>query len=149
MYCLLESGKHVRYIGITSQAIEVRLKQHFADCGRASNVYKENWLKSCQASGTPIDIHVIRSGLSLDQAGAIEVLLIQLLKRPFRLTNTHSGGSSGYAGLSEESRKKHKRNSMAGQVKSLVVEQQRIDLERGFCDLEEWNQLCEIEEGVK
>ncbi|EDY85020.1 hypothetical protein VDG1235_4654 [Verrucomicrobiia bacterium DG1235] len=38
---------------------------------------------------------------------------------------------------------------MAGQVKSLVVEQQRIDLERGFCDLEEWNQLCEIEEGVK
>ena len=119
LYCLVEAGKHVRYIGITNQSPANRLRQHFADCGREKNVYKENWLRSCRRRGVEVTIHILRSGLTAERAGMMEFELIRFLKKPFSLVNTHAGGSTGYAGLSEESKEKHRVNTALALAKSL------------------------------
>jgi site-specific recombinase XerD len=111
IYCLAENRKRIRYIGITNQAPEERLRQHLADCGRGKNIYKENWLRSCVERDIPISIHVVRSGLTPEKAGMLEFELIRFFKKAFSLVNTHAGGSTGYAGLSEESKKKHRINT--------------------------------------
>lgn len=144
VYCLLENAKHVRYIGITCQSLESRLAQHFSDCGRGNNIYKENWLRKCKKNGTTVIIHPIRARLTIDQACMIEEMLIHLLKKPFRLTNTHAGGSLGYAGLSEESKEKHKLSMHSALLKSSLEAQEIEDMERGFCLIE----LEELHEGV-
>ena len=138
IYCLAENGKRVRYIGITNQSAEVRLRQHLADCGRGRNLYKENWIRSCVSKGVPVTIHIVRSGLPSDRACMIEFELIRFFKRPFALVNTHAGGATGYAGLSEESREKHRINTEKGLMASWEREQEAIDMARGYCLLEEW-----------
>jgi|GEM_PF-698911 len=139
VYCLSENGKRVRYIGITNQPAEKRLAQHLADRQRGKNIYKENWLRSCAERNIKVTIHVVRAGLTAQQAGFIEELLIKLLKKPFSLTNTHSGGATGYAGLSDESREKHRINTKNGLLRSLERELESIDMERGYCLLDEWD----------
>lgn len=122
IYCLAENGKHIRYIGITSQAPEIRLKQHMADCGRGKNVYKENWIRSCIKRSIPITIHVVRSGLPSERACMMEFELIRFFKKPFSLVNTHAGGTTGYAGLSEESKEKHRVNTEKGLLSSALMD---------------------------
>lgn len=139
MYCLSEDGKRIRYIGITNQPAEKRLSQHLADRQRGKNIYKENWLRSCAERNIKVRIHVVRAGLTAQQAGFTEELLIKLLKKPFSLTNTHSGGATGYAGLSDESREKHRINTKNGLLRSLERELESIDMERGYCLLDEWD----------
>jgi hypothetical protein len=109
IYCLCENEKRVRYIGITNQLPSTRLAQHFSDCGRGKNTYKENWLRKCIDSGIPVTIRMVRDGLTADRAGLMEAELIRFFKKAFNLTNTHSGGATGYAGLSEESKQKHRK----------------------------------------
>lgn len=137
VYCLSEDGKRIRYIGITNQPAEKRLSQHLADRQRGKNIYKENWLRSCAERNIKVRIHVVRAGLTAQQAGFTEELLIKLLKKPFSLTNTHSGGSTGYAGLSDESREKHRINTKNGLLLSIERELESIDMERGYCLLDE------------
>lgn len=130
IYCLAEDGKRVRYIGITNQAPEARLRQHLADRGRGKNVYKENWIRSCIRRNVPISIHVVRSGLSAERACMMEFELIRFFKKVFSLVNTHAGGSTGYAGLSEESREKHRINTERGIMASIQRELEAEDMER-------------------
>jgi len=132
VYCLAEAGKRVRYVGISNQRIEKRLAQHLADRQRGKNIYKENWLRSCADRNVEVTIHVVRSGLTAKQAGMIEELLISLLKGPFRLTNTHAGGATGYTGLSEESKAKHKANTKKGWMRAIEKELDDLDMERGY-----------------
>jgi len=113
IYALLESGKHVRYIGITKQKPERRLLQHYADASRKRTDHKANWIRQCLAEGIPIEIKVIRGGLSEDEAARKEVGLIRFFGKAFRLVNSHEGGSSGYAGLSPESKAKHRASGKA------------------------------------
>jgi hypothetical protein len=138
IYCLAEDSKRVRYVGITNQAPETRLRQHLADCGRGKNLYKENWLRSCVKRGIPITIHVVRSGLTAERAAMMEFELIRFFKKALSLVNTHAGGSTGYAGLSEESKKKHRINTEKGLIASSQRELEAQDMERGYCVLEEW-----------
>lgn len=138
IYCLAENGKRVRYIGISSQAPEIRRRQHLADCGRGNNLYKENWLRSCVERGIPITIHVVRSGLTAERASLMEFELIRFFKKAFSLVNTHAGGATGYAGLSEESKEKHRINTEKGLIASAQRELEVKDMERGYCLLEEW-----------
>lgn len=129
IYCLVEAGKHVRYIGITNQTPANRLRQHFADCGRGKNVYKENWLRSCRRRGVEVTIHILRSGLTAERAGMMEFELIRFFKKPLSLVNTHAGGSTGYAGLSEESKDKHRINTALALAKSLGVDQKANNIQ--------------------
>lgn len=145
IYCLAENGKRVRYIGITNQAPELRLRQHLADCGRGRNLYKENWIRSCIKRGVPITIHVVRSGLTADRACMMEFELIRFFKKVFTLLNTHAGGATGYAGLSEESKEKHRVNTEKGLIASARRELEAEDMERGYCILEEWGELNELD----
>ena len=138
IYCLAEDSQRVRYIGITNQAPESRLRQHLADCGRGRNLHKENWLRSCVQRGIPITIHVVRSGLTAERASMMEFELIRFFKKAFSLVNTHAGGSTGYAGLSEESKQKHRINTEKGLTLSFQKELEAQDMERGYCLLEEW-----------
>lgn len=137
IYCLTENGKRVRYIGITNQAPEMRLRQHLADCGRGRNLYKENWMRSCLERGIPITIHVVRSGLTVERACMVEFELIRFFKKTFSLVNTHAGGSTGYAGLSDESKEKHRVNTEKGLLASFRRELEEEDMKRGYCLLEE------------
>jgi len=125
IYCLAENGKRVRYIGITNQAPIVRLRQHIADSGRGNNLYKENWIRLCIKRDIPITIHVVRSGLTAERAGMMEFELIRFFKKTFSLVNTHAGGFTGYAGLSEESKEKHRINTQKG----LMVSDQKAQEE--------------------
>lgn len=138
VYCLAEGGKRVRYIGITNQLVAKRLAQHMADRERGQNLHKENWLRSCAARNIKVTIHVVRAGLTANQACWIEELLIKLLKGPFNLTNSHSGGATGYAGLSEESRVKHRVNTKVGSERAFEKLAEAFDMERGYCLLDEW-----------
>lgn len=138
VYCLAEGGKRVRYIGITNQHVTKRLAQHLADRQRGQNLHKENWLRSCAARNIEVTIHVVRSGLTAKQACLVEELLIRLLKRPFNLTNSHAGGATGYAGLSEESRVKHRVNTKIGSERAFEKLAEVFDMERGYCLLGEW-----------
>ena len=106
IYCLLE-GKHVRYIGITSQRPERRLLQHYADASRRRTDHKTNWIRHCLAEGIQIEIRVVRTGLLQSRAEQTEVRLLRFFRKAFRLVNSHEGGVSGYAGLSDESKAKH------------------------------------------
>ncbi len=141
VYCLCENGKRVRYIGITRQSVDRRLAQHIADQRRDKNIYKYNWIRDCEKRKVQITIHVVRAGLTEKQAGMIEELLIRLLKKPFQLTNTHAGGSTGYAGLSEESKSKHRLNTKCGWDIAAKKWQDAIDMERGYCVLEWWEPI--------
>ena len=106
VYCLVE-GRHVRYIGITSQRPERRLLQHYADASRNRTDHKTNWIRHCLAEGIQIEMRVVKSGLLQERAEQSEVRLLRFFRKAFRLVNSHEGGSSGYAGLSEESKAKH------------------------------------------
>lgn len=145
IYCLAENGKRVRYIGITNQAPEMRLRQHLADCGRGRNHYKENWIRSCVKRDVPITIHVVRSGLTVDRACMMEFELIRFFKKAFSLVNTHAGGATGYAGLSDESKEKHRVNTGKGLMEAARRELEAEDMERGYCLLEEWGELNELD----
>lgn len=138
IYCLAEDGKRVRYFGITNQAPSVRLRQHLADLRRGKNIYKENWLRSCAKRGIPITMHIVRTGLTAERAAMMEFELIRFFKSAFSLVNTHAGGATGYAGLSAESREKHRINTEKGLIASATKELELKDLERGYCLLEEW-----------
>jgi predicted GIY-YIG superfamily endonuclease len=113
VYCLIENGKRVRYIGITSQRPEQRLLQHYADATRKRTDHKTNWIRHCLAEGIPIEIRVVKSGLLREQAERSEVRLLRFFHKAFHLVNSHEGGSSGYAGLSVESREKHSESGRA------------------------------------
>lgn len=112
IYCLLE-GRHVRYIGITSQRPERRLLQHYADASRKRTDHKTNWIRHCLAEGIPIEIRVVKSGLLREKAERSEVRLLRFFRKSFRLVNSHEGGASGYAGLSLESKLKHAESGRA------------------------------------
>jgi hypothetical protein len=145
IYCLLENDQHVRYFGITNQSPESRLRQHIADCGRGKNYYKENWIRSCRSRSIPVKIRIVRAGLTAERAGFMEIELIRFFKKSFRLVNTHSGGATGYAGLSAESREKHRINTEKGLNAAWEREQEAIDMARGYCILDEW-ELVQNEE---
>jgi hypothetical protein len=137
IYCLVEGGKHVRYIGITNCSPEQRLRQHMGDCGRGKNAYKENWIRSCRDRGAAVTIHVLRAGLPAARAGMLEVELIRFFRKAFRLVNTHAGGATGYAGLSEESREKHRINTEKGIMAAIERELQAEDVARGYCIIDD------------
>jgi hypothetical protein len=90
----------------------------------------------------PVTIHVVRAGLTAVRAGLLEVELIRFFRKTFQLVNTHAGGATGYAGLSEESREKHRINTEKGIMAAIDREIEAEDLARGYCILDDdyWDQ---------
>jgi len=73
--------------------------------------HKTNWIRSCVSSAVPIRIHSIRSNLTLEDACVLELRLIAKYKP--QLVNIHEGGNSGYAGLPEDAKLRHRVNTAA------------------------------------
>ncbi len=92
IYCLLEGGKSVRYIGATSQPSEKRLNQHMEGRGYS---HKSNWVNRCKKEGIPVTIKLMGKSMTLQRALLIERLLIAMLRKPFRLVNCSMGGEPG------------------------------------------------------
>lgn len=113
IYVLLESEKHVRYIGITNQKPERRMLQHYADASRKRTDHKTNWIRRCLAEGIQIELRVVRTGLSQLKAQKMEIRLLRFFGKAFNLVNSHSGGASGYSGLSADSKAKHSASGKA------------------------------------
>jgi hypothetical protein len=78
---------------------------------RQRKEHKTNWLRSCKRDGIAVCIKPIRIGLGLEAAQRIERQIIKRL-RP-QLVNVHEGGSSGYAGLPEEAKRRHSESGKA------------------------------------
>ena len=111
VYALIEGGR-IRYIGITSQSLERRLYNHFADMKRPDRKeHKTNWLRSCKRDGLKVEIKPLRVNLSVEDAQRIEKQIIKRL-RP-TLVNVHEGGSSGYAGLPADAKARHSASGKA------------------------------------
>ena len=111
VYALTENGK-MRYIGLTSQTLPRRLNQHFQDISRPRRKeHKTNWLRACKRDGVAVNIKSLRVGLPLADAQRIEKQIIKRI-RP-QLVNVHEGGSSGYAGLPAEAKKRHSESGKA------------------------------------
>lgn len=145
-YCLTEAGSHVRYFGITTQKPGRRLLQHYADASRSGMDHRKNWIRRCVDEGIHIDLVVLRSGLTRDEAFRLEIRLIRLFKKAFRLVNTHRGGSSGYNGLSSEAKIKHNASCRDAKAKvpvesrrnhsyMMLAAKEKLRIERGNAEL--------------
>ena len=108
VYCLLCPLGRVRYIGITYVTPNIRLSGHISDTKRKRFDHKTNWIRGLIKSGNTPTMRIVKSGLKQERAEFIEKLLIKLLRRPFSLVNSHEGGSTGFSGLTNESKAKHR-----------------------------------------
>lgn len=88
LYCLLESGKHVRYFGITMRSLDCRLRSHISEARYATANRRARWINDCIAQGKAIEIHGVQTGLSRQRALKIEKDLIRFFKTAFNLVNT-------------------------------------------------------------
>ncbi len=119
VYVLVERGARVRYIGITRQRPEKRLLQHYAEALVSCRNHKTQWIKHCVTEGIPIDIKLVRTGITLAKAQELEIRLIRFFRLAFNLVNSHPGGAPGQSVLSPES--KARRAKEKARAKSLMV----------------------------
>jgi hypothetical protein len=106
----------VRCVGLTKQRLSKRLHGHLWDAKRPyRKEHKTNWIRKCIAANLPIRIHAVRCNLLLDDACRLERELIARY-RP-RLVNIHEGGNSGYTGLPEDAKKRHRENTRSALLK--------------------------------
>jgi hypothetical protein len=91
----------IRYIGITSRSLDIRLKEHIRNA-KFRKTYKDNWVKSLIEKGLKPIIEIIDEVIDYK---FWESHYISLYKSwNFKLTNSTEGGDNGI--VSVESRKK-------------------------------------------
>lgn len=56
VYALVGEGEGVRYIGVTSRLLEVRLKWHWYDARYGTKTHKCSWMRKCVREGRKITI---------------------------------------------------------------------------------------------
>lgn len=109
LYGLRELGtENIRYVGITTQNISFRLKQHLRK-PIESNSHKYNWFQKLRREGKLPEIFPLAVGLTKEEAVELEIHLIsELPKIGYSLINVSAGGESGMLGrkISEEARRK-------------------------------------------
>lgn len=88
LYCL--TTLKIRYIGITSQPLKLRLYQHLKT--PLKNYYKNNWINSVNKN---IGIKLLNENLSFKDARKLEILLIKKYKDTHKLTNLTDRGFCG------------------------------------------------------
>lgn len=99
----------VRYIGITSQPIEARLRGHLKT--DRSNPHKDRWIKKVISTGARVEIVPYAIGLPLEEACNLEIFVIaQLRGLNHPLTNISNGGESVMLGRIPFFSSEHKRN---------------------------------------
>lgn len=101
LYVLYGEGQ-IRYVGITSMLpIRKRLHQHLSLARlKKKNIHSLNWIRSVIERGGKVKIRAVRTKLSMDEAIEMEQTLIARYKD--RLVNSHEGGFTGLAGLTDE-----------------------------------------------
>jgi len=138
------TGKRVRYIGITNQVPEMRLRQHLADCGRGKNLHKENWLRRLHHTGRPnyASCGPLRAypGTGMHDGVRVDPLLQET-----PLIGEHACRRiDGYAkACQKESKEKHRVNTEKGLMESARRAQEAEDMRRGYCMLAEWGRGAE------
>jgi group I intron endonuclease len=86
-------SKQIRYIGVTRNSLDKRLKEHLRE--NKSKTHKQKWIKSLVKSGLKPDIILI---CLADESNWIELerFYIKLFKsNGLKLTNTSEGGEGG------------------------------------------------------
>lgn len=92
LFCPL--SKVIRYIGITCQAAEKRLRAHMS-CKESENQYKYRWIQKLKKSGLKPTIIILGQDLPRHEACNKEIELIAKHKKSIgeKLTNLHEGGN--------------------------------------------------------
>lgn len=106
--------QEVRYAGITSKKLAIRLAQHI--CMRAGSLakHKDAWIRQLKVQGFRPISRLILDGLSMQEAVHFEISLIKTYRNcGARLTNISDGGSNGMSGVkhSLETRRKISENA--------------------------------------
>lgn len=93
LYCLYDNSTFkIRYIGITSQKLLVRLYQHTKSSISGKNSYKINWITSINKN---IGIRSLMSNISFTIARKNEIELIKKYKNSHKLVNLQDRGACG------------------------------------------------------
>jgi len=91
LYVLYNSNTFkIRYVGITTQKLKVRLYQHLKI--KHKNSYKENWIKKINFK---VNIKSVKSNLNKIEARKLEVCLIRKYKDSHKLVNLQDRGFCG------------------------------------------------------
>lgn len=106
VYALLDPRSlYIRYVGITKNRIQDRLKGHLSE--NKSN-RKNNWIKQLKRNGLTPVCEEIESGLTMEKAYEAEVFFISYFKFiGFNLTNATHGGP-GFFGVKHNNNTKRK-----------------------------------------
>lgn len=93
LYCLYDKTTlEIRYVGITSQKLYIRLKQHKKSSDSGKNLHKINWIKSVNNN---IDIRQLKVDLTFTEARELELILIHKYKVKHNLVNLQDRGACG------------------------------------------------------
>ena len=96
----------VRYVGVTTRALEERLKGHLKESQRDANTYKRRWIQKAMAEGHKIGIVALDHAESKADLMRLEQFWIMVLGAlGARLTNATAGGD-GLLNPSPETRAK-------------------------------------------
>lgn len=90
--------KRIRYWGITSRPITLRLRAHRTRKG--DNPHKSNWFNKANAEGAPPEIVPFMEGLTKEEACEAEIQVIKFLRAAGHdLLNMSSGGEASRSGI--------------------------------------------------
>lgn len=94
LYGLKRSDEEtIRYIGITSETLELRLKRHLRDGQR--NPHKGNWIKKTKREGAHTEIVPYAVGMTFEDACDLEIFVIKELRAiGYPLLNISNGGEA-------------------------------------------------------
>ena len=105
IYFLYENSNRIRYIGMTKNSLELRLKNHFKESKKGGN-YKCRWIRKCLKTDTPINIGLLQSFYSLLDCLEAEKYWIKYFRNlECALVNSCEGGL-GLVQPSDETRHK-------------------------------------------
>ncbi len=100
LYGLRSRGTdEIRYIGITSRPLQLRLYHHLRPEQRKINPHKAAWIDNLRRAGLIPTIIPYAVGLTQVEASDLEIFVIASLREQgFKLTNIANGGNAGMAG---------------------------------------------------
>lgn len=77
----MDDDEKIRYIGITSKNIQVRINEHLKDLSRTNvKTHKKNWIVSCMNLGKQIGYIILEDNLTQEEAFKKEIEYIKLFK---------------------------------------------------------------------
>jgi hypothetical protein len=119
IYALCDSREsdpvaRVRYVGVTTRTVAVRLKQHYAAAKAGDQTHRGRWMRSLIRQGVPITAEVLEVVPQSDCDAAEQRWIVHYgYQTPWSRLCNHSAGGGGPLNPDEETRAKMRRAAVA------------------------------------